>query len=115
MAVGTVSELVAAARTLLQDTVEPYRYADSLLLQGLNLSLLEARRIRPDMFLTAPSAVSSYSTVDATSVDIDQQYRSAVLYYMVGHVQLTDNEDAQDQRSVSFLNKFLGQLTSVQA
>jgi hypothetical protein len=113
VAIGTVSELVVEARVLLQDVITPYRYSDANLLAGLNAGMLEARRLRPDMFLITPSAVASYSTVDSTAVDIDQQYRMSLLYYIVGHTHLQDNETAEDNRASAFLNKFVSQLLSV--
>lgn len=113
MALGTVAELVATARVLLMDTIEPYRYLDDQLVTGLNLGLLEARRIRPDLFMWSPNDTPAYTAVDATPVDIDQQYRSAILYYVVGHAQLRDEEDTSDVRSATLMNSFMLQLLTL--
>ena len=113
MALGTVQEMVATARVLLMDTVAPYRYLDDQLITGLNISLLEARRIRPDLFIWTPNEVPSYSVLDSTPIAIDPQYLSAVLYYIVGHAQLRDEEDTNDVRAATMLQSFTGQLLTV--
>lgn len=111
MALGTVQEYVTQARVLLQDEVEPYRYEDAELLVSLNMAILEARRLRPDMFLdTFDDLPGDYSVVDGTEVEIDEQYRSAFLYYIVGMAQARDEEDTQDARATAFLNLFQNQL-----
>lgn len=114
-ALDTVAKYVTAARTLLSDTVEPYRYSDGSLVFGLSASLLEARKLRPDLFLGRLDDVPEFTANDSSEVEFDQQYRVALLYYIVGHAQLRDDEDTQDARAATFLNKFLGQLLSIQA
>jgi hypothetical protein len=49
-ALVTVADYVSDARVLLQDTVEPYRYADTELVTGLNFALMECRKQRIDLF-----------------------------------------------------------------
>ncbi len=110
----TVQDYVNAARTLLQDTVGPtYRYPDLDLVFGLSLAMLRARALRPDLFIARSAAVPNYTVNDTTLVVIDQQYRPAVLYYVVGHAQLRDEEDTQDARAGAFLSKFTAQLLSL--
>jgi hypothetical protein len=117
MALDTVQDYLDRSRALLQDTIEPYRYGDDLLVSALNLAIMEARRIRPDMFESyLGSALPEYSTASLTDdVDIDVQYRSAFMYYMVGHAQLEDQEDNSDARATVFLNKFTAQLRTIEA
>ena len=63
---------------LLQDQVETYRYSNAELLQALNMGILTARRLRPDLFIGVAAAdLPEYDTVDSTAVDIDVQYRTA--------------------------------------
>ncbi len=117
MALGTVQDYLDRSRALLQDTIEPYRYDDETLVTALNMAIMEGRRIRPDLFESylggdLPEYLTSALT---TSVDIDVQYRSAFLYYMVGHAQLSDNEDNSDARATVFLNKFTAQLRTIEA
>jgi hypothetical protein len=115
MALATVQQYVTTARALLQDTVVPYRYSDANLAIGLSLGFLEARRLRPDLFLGRFDNIPNFTTVDSTAVDMDEQYRVPLLYYMVGHVQLFDEEDTQDARAAVFLNKFTSQMLVVKA
>jgi len=108
-ALETVPDYVKSARGLLLDTVEPYRYPDADFVEGLNFALLQARRLRPDLFLVSAKLTlrdaPSYSASDTSAVDIDPQYRLALLYYIAGHVQLQDTEDVQDSRAAAFLQK----------
>jgi hypothetical protein len=109
---ATVQNYVSSARTLLQDSVEPYRYPDADLVEGLNFAILEARKMRPDLFL-GQTTLESFSTSDSTAVTIDEQYRVAFVYYMVGHAQLRDDEGEQDARASAFLAKFTQKLAAL--
>lgn len=110
MALDTVADYVTRARVLLEDKVAPYRYPDDDLVQALSLGVLEARRMRPDLFLGRTAALPSFTANNSDAVDIDPMYRTAFLYYVVGHAQLRDAEDTQDARAAVFLNKFISQL-----
>lgn len=112
MMLDTVADYVRETRTLLQDQVAPYRYLDTELVSALNLGLLAARKLRPDLFLGVTS-VPSYSAVDGTVVVMDQQYRLPFVYFMTGHAQLRDEEDTQDSRAAAFLGKFTASLISI--
>jgi len=113
-ALDTVADYIHQARVLLQDTVETYRYSDAEILAALNFGLTEARRLRPDMFIGRLDAVPFY-TDDADAVDFDVQYRMALLYYIIGNVQLRDDEDTTDARAAALLTKFVAQLTQSNA
>lgn len=116
MALDTVADYIARSRSLLQDSVVSYRYSDDDIVEALNDGIMEARRIRPDLFLstfrTTLPVYSSGST--GVTVVIDQQYRMAFVYYICGQMQLRDQEDVTDTRAIAFLNKFSGQLTTTQ-
>ena len=109
MALDTVSDYVNEARVLLQDLDQPYRYEDSQLVSALNIALMEARKLRPDLFLNTRT-FPSFTTNDATTVSFDIQYRAALLNYIVGYAQLRDDEGNQDQRASAFLNRFSAQM-----
>lgn len=111
MALDTVQDYVDECRVLLQDSVIPYRYTTDQLVQGLNLALLEARKLRPDLFLSWNWIIPAYSSGNlAESVTIEPMYRGAFIYYMVGRAQLRDDETTQDQRAVAFMSMFRSQL-----
>jgi len=125
-ALDTVGKVTSYVRVLLQDTIEPFRYPTEDLIAALNMALLDARRLRPDLFLYSPTEVPFYSSVqeivgipenppvpsylDAV-IDLDQQYRIALVYFIVGQAQLRDEEDVQDARAAVFINKFNSMMT----
>jgi hypothetical protein len=110
-ALDTVGKVLDYSRILLQDTIEPYRYPTPQLIDILNFSLLDARRLRPDLFLATSTQVPFYT--DSNEVlTIDQQYRLALVYFIVGHAQLRDEEDVQDVRAAAMLEKFSSMLAS---
>lgn len=113
MALNTVADYIREARVLLQDTMEPYRYPDANFLTSLNIALLESRRLRADLWIDA--SVPSFSINDTTEVDFDEQYRSAILFYVCGYVQLIDAEDTQDTRAAGMLAKSTKIFTGVTA
>lgn len=106
----TVRNYIDAARVLLQDQLGPeYRYPDANIKMGLYLAFVEAYRIRPDMFIkkTIPDIVNAGMTAE---VPVPDGYQTAWLYYAVGWCQMQDNEDTQDSRASTMLNKFTAQL-----
>jgi len=110
-ALDTVADYVSYARVLLQDTVDaPYRYADADLLLGLNLAFPEAKKLRPDLFLS--SSLPTFATIDNTPVPWDPMYRLPIIYFMCGQAQVRDDEGLQDQRAAAFLALFATKLAT---
>lgn len=115
MALDTVGDFITRARVLLQDEVAPYRYETDELIASLNEAHLEAKRLRPDLYLrTFEQDLPDY-TVEGDSVEdtIPPEFRRAFLYYIVGDAQLRDDEATQDARATIFLNKFVAQLLTL--
>lgn len=105
----TVEDYIADARTLLQDKIEPYRYDDASLLVALNVTLLEARRLRADLFvfnLSAKGQTQAFTEVDETKVNMEPQFRLAILHGLCAHALERDQEDVQDARANSFMSLF---------
>jgi hypothetical protein len=101
----TVTDYITDARTLLQDTIQPYRYTDSELLTALNVALLEGRRVRADLFVFCKGgSVPTFKVNDGSEVPIEDQFRLAFLHGMVGHAIERDQEDLQDQRAIWYIN-----------
>ena len=110
----TVSDYVTDIRTLLQDVIQPYRYDDSSLLTSFNVTLLEARRIRPDLFVYSHhDKVPSFPVVDNTQVNIEPSFRLAFVFGGASHALARDQEDVQDARASSFMDTFREILTGV--
>lgn len=114
-ALHTVQDYITDARTLLQDVVAPYRYDDPSLLVAFNVTLLEGRRLRPDLFVYCSDDVPQFSYVDAEEVNIEQQFRLAFVYGLVGHAITRDQEDVQDERAATFMDTFTQMLTGIRA
>lgn len=112
---STVSQYIDQARILLQDSISPYRYPDADLLLCLNDAMLETRRLRPDLFLSAEFTLPSFSANDSTAVGIDEQYRMAILYYIVGMAQLRDDEATDDARAAGFIAKYKVSMLGLEA
>lgn len=112
MSLPTVGDVIDEARALLLDTVTPFRYPDADLIRILNVAVLEARRLRPDMFLGRFSALPSF-TQRSDAFAIEAMYRPTFVYYLVGRAQLRDDEATQDARATVLMNKFVTQLLTI--
>jgi hypothetical protein len=117
MALDTVNDYITMSRRLLLDELEPYRYPTVDLVDALNTGIMEARRLRPDLFISYfLTTLPSYSATSlTTAVNIDPQYRMAFIYYICGQAQLRDDEPTQDGRASAFANKFIAQMLSIQS
>jgi hypothetical protein len=112
----TVGQYMEEARRLLQDQFVPYRYPDEDLVEAMNIGLMEARRLRADLFLPLFEVpwVDSGGTIDtAAPITMDPMYRPALVYYVVGRMQLRDDEPTVDQRAASLMTKFTAQLLTI--
>lgn len=109
-ALDTIDDYIDDGRTLLQDTIAPYRYSDTSLIVAMNVTLLEGRRLRPDLFvynkLCGPTGVQWFQNKDGTKLVMEEQFRLAFLHGMVGHALERDQEDIQDARATSFMSIF---------
>lgn len=116
MALSTVADYIDAARFQLQDETVPYRYSDEAIVRALNFAVTEMVRVRPDLFFVQlRTSITEYTASAPTDpVDINLRYHQPVIYFIVGHVQLSDEEDVQDQRAVALITKFQQQLTGAQ-
>lgn len=114
---STVGDYLKEARVLLQDTRVPYRYSDEEMVRGLNIALMEARRLRADLFLPLFDVpVLAEAVPDpAVPVAMDPMYRSSLIYYVVGRMQLRDDEPTVDTRAAALLAKFTSQLLVIQS
>ena len=102
---NTVTDYFTDAHVLLQDQVLPYRYDDASLLVALNTSLLEARRIRPDLFVynhQYNGQAQAFTAVDDTFVDIEPQFRLGILYGMVAQAYMRDQEDYSADQATTY-------------
>ncbi len=116
-ALSVVADYIGDTRTLLQDVIQPYRYQDAELVVALNVAMMDARRLRPDLFLG--DLVETYFDTIGTfnvgspnrQVPVEYPFRLAVLYGMCAHALSRDQEDTQDARAAAFMALFTGKLT----
>lgn len=109
--VDLVGDVVQQVRTLIQDTDNTassgYRYSTDSIIAALNQCFSELFRIRPDLFLERNYVVPHFSTGElGDNLGIEAQYVPPVIYYVVGMVQLRDDEQNQDGRALAFLKVF---------
>lgn len=122
-ALETVGQYLTESRRLLQDEYQPYRYGEDDLVDALNIGLLEARRLRADLFLPAFALPYVDPTVDTDGdlpagvydqkIVFDPMYRQSLVYYMVGRMQLRDDEGTTDARAGALLTKFTSQMLTI--
>jgi hypothetical protein len=106
-ALDTVADYISDARTLLQDIIAPFRYDDASLLVAFNVTLLETRRVRPELFVFRHHEhVPSFTVVDTEPVEMEHPFRLALVYGTCAHALARDQEDVQDARSAQFLRIF---------
>jgi hypothetical protein len=106
---NTVADYIADVRVLLQDIVPPYRYDDLSLLTAFNVTLLEARRVKADLFvynIEVNGQAQAFTAVDDTYVAIEPSFRLAIEHGICGHALERDQEDVQDIRATVFLGLF---------
>lgn len=108
---NTITDYINDARVLLQDLIQPYRYDDPSLLSAFNVTMYEARRIRPDVFLFRPRrpgdpAVQTFQQNQGQPVFLEEQFRLGILHGLVGFALERDQEDIQDVRAAIFLKTF---------
>jgi UDP-3-O-[3-hydroxymyristoyl] glucosamine N-acyltransferase len=118
---STLAEYITAARTQLQDenaTVK--RYTDAEMAEAMGLSLLEMRRIRPELFNSIAGAISAVQNIDRTTptntvVIMDEQYRPALLYGVIAHVLMRDEEEVSQTIAEKYMARFVSKLLAIAA
>jgi len=111
---NTVQSLIDDVRTLLLDKTQPYRYTDPELIVALNTSLLDARRLRADLFVTRfGNEVPFYGQISGEQFCVEPQFRLAFVFGVAAQALLRDDEDVQDTRANDFLARFNDVLVGV--
>lgn len=108
-ALATITDYINDGRVLLQDTIQPFRYQDTELITGMNVALLEGRRLRPDLFLFTKhtgTGVQSFQNNDGSELLMEEPFRLAFLHGMCAHAMERDQEDIQDERASIFMSIF---------
>lgn len=106
---ATFQQIINDARVLLNDEAnldgtQP-RYTDPQLLNYSQQALVEARRIRPDLFLSNLTGAFPTYTADQT-VPISADYIVPLVDYVVARAEMRDDEFAVDGRASGLFAKF---------
>lgn len=114
----TYQTAINEAREILQDTDEPYRYDDSILLNILNRALQELGRIRPDAFWTTFATddivVPEVTTLDlSTTYPLPMQFYLPVVSFIVAWAEVLDDEFTADGRAGMLLQQFKTQVLAL--
>lgn len=129
----TIDDLVLEVRQVLNDQQIPYRYSDVWILTVLNTALREVYRLRPDAYIgnftsgvLSANAVNTYSTADLQVADgvanpippvpitpyplDDRLFYAPVVFYVIGRVEINDDEFADNNRAMTLMQAFRAQL-----
>lgn len=114
----TYATLLTEAREVLQDTLEPYRYSDDLLINKLNRGLQSMGRIRPDAFwdtfangdIVIPEVTTGTL---ATTFPLPMQFYSPLVSFVVAWAEIVDDEFTNDGRAAALLANFKTELVGI--
>lgn len=106
---ATFQQIINDARVVLNDAIADEntvpRYTEAQLLGYARAALVDARRLRPDLFLSNLTGVfPAYAATDA--VPIPEEYAVAIVDYVIHRAELRDDEFAVDGRAVVMFQKF---------
>ena len=104
----TVGNVVLAARAIIQDEREPYRVSNDNMAGYVSEALSEARRLRPDLFLTTlRDPIPLYTAANlATVIPLPDMVFPQVVNYVAGRTDLREDTFAQDGRAITLLQAF---------
>lgn len=112
----TFQQVIDDARVLLNDEShaegDTLRYTEAQLLNYAKQAVLEARRIRPDLFLfNLFSALPDYAATD--SVPMPDEYRSCLGDYVAARAEMRDDEFTVDGRAAAMRQQFKAALLGI--
>jgi hypothetical protein len=113
---ATFQTVMDDSRILLNDEITALnptpRYTEAQLMSYARSALIEARRVRPDLFLSnLTTSFASYTA--ASTIPISDDYLLAMVDYVVHRAELRDDEFAVDGRSASLYQKFKAGLLGI--
>lgn len=123
----TYQDLITEARQLVNDSLEPYRDETSVYVAHVNRALQEIGRIRPDAFfdlfeensLNVPLLIESgFPEYEDNEISLgadfqpEMQFYGPVIAYLVGMIELKEDEFSEDSRAIAMLTAFRNSLLS---
>ena len=113
----TFQQILDDARVLLNDELDADgsnvpRYTETQLMLYARQAIVEARRVRPDLFLS--NLVGDFPALTAAStVPIPETYHVPLVDYVVARAEMRDDEFAVDSRAATMFQKFKAGLMGV--
>ncbi|MFN7883698.1 MAG: hypothetical protein ACK5PF_11890 [bacterium] len=109
----TVGQVILAARAIIQDERAPFRVSNDSMALYVTEALSEARRLRPDLFLTTlRDPIPLYTAVDlALTVPLPDMAFPQVVNYVAGRTDLREDTFSQDGRALLLMQAFGVSLT----
>lgn len=115
--VKTIDDAINEARLIINDARVPFRYADTSMISHLNTALAEVYRYRPDAYIgnfttatLGSNSVTAYATSDLglnVAFPLDNRiFFSAVVAYIAGRAELSDDEFTDNSRAAIMLAAF---------
>jgi uncharacterized protein DUF6682 len=105
----TVQDVLDRASVILQD-VAFARYTSPQLLGFVNDAIIEARSVRPDLFVGLYLTDTPQVTVVTDPIPVSDQFFAAICYYVSGRAELRDDEFAVDGRAMTLMSAFTKKL-----
>jgi hypothetical protein len=104
----TVENVIRAARVIIQDEREPYRVSNDQMAMYVSEAISEARRLRPDLFLTTlRNSIPLYTSANmATVIPLPDMVFPQVVNYVAGRTDLREDTFSQDGRAVVLMQAF---------
>ena len=122
----TWEDIILHARELLLDARTPFRFSDLQIIKTLNRGLQDVGRIRPDAYFTAytnqelniPEIIisgvpTSSQIIWTDAINIESQFFTSLVNYVVAVTELTDDEFATEGRAAVLLQQFHAALIGV--
>jgi hypothetical protein len=97
-----VSDAVTEVATILNDA-GGVRYTPADIIRYTNEGVLQARSLRPDLFVGAYAAPVTQVTAVGNTIPLPDQLFTALCYYIAGRCELRDDEFAVDGRAMTLI------------
>lgn len=134
-ATKTLDDIDTEVRQIINDSVAPYRYSDAWFIQVFNTAIRELYRVRPDAYIgnfisgvLSANVMNTYETTDLQVIDgianpappvpatplpfDDRLFAGPIVFYIIGRIELNDDEFADNNRAMTLLQAFKAQLQS---
>lgn len=105
-----VSDAVDQARVILND-VDGTRYADADFYRYVNDAVVDARSLRPDLYVGSYGTPLTEVTALTDPIPLPDQFFTALTYLIAGRAELRDDEFAVDNRAMTLMSAFRKKLT----